>query len=143
MVAATYTRILVCADRGRNVPRHGHEQSVPCLVWRMTMPETWILFAVSVAAIVVGKVVRRWARRRIARRAAENVPLYVCKLCRQQCHSFQVFCGAGCSARWEAGERMFYDGIVRPAAIVERRNTFFDCLRCGKPTPCPCPEAKP
>jgi hypothetical protein len=28
-----------------------------------------------------------------------------CKLCKRPKQSFQMFCGAGCSARWEAGER--------------------------------------
>jgi hypothetical protein len=28
-----------------------------------------------------------------------------CKRCGKPCLSWQVFCGAGCSARWEAGDR--------------------------------------
>ena len=41
--------------------------------------------------------------------AAQVIPAPTCKRCGKPCQSWQVFCGAGCSARWEAGDRVVAD----------------------------------
>ena len=38
--------------------------------------------------------------------SAQFIPAPMCKRCGKPCQSWQVFCGAGCSARWEAGDRV-------------------------------------